>query len=659
VVQRDYCDKLQLHSGQQNKPDMKIFTVIIILGITILFFSFNERHNTTYNNLYSASLATFKQQQASLEITIADANLSSEKDKAVIRRKIANARLSLKNIDFWLRYFEPIAYKKINGPLPVEWENEVFEKFEPPYKRQGAGLTLAELYLEQGIANKDSLLHLIQKSKMATRTFEADSITSQLNVYHHFFFANRLFLLNLAAIYTTGFECPDTSNIIPELVSMLNGTRKIYDSFNETFPSTPLTKEYLDAYEQAISFVNRQPVHFSNFDHFTFIRNYVNVLFAFNQQFINNYNANSANLNDFTLNNNCPSIFNKSLYDSQNTKGIFSLIEDEKTLNEIRLIGRLLFYDPILSGNNSRSCASCHKPTQYFTDTTQKTSLQFDGQQHLARNTPTLINAVYNHLLMLDGKHISLQAQGRDVMTNATEMNSNEKELLRKVLSCNDYKNAFKKFVKFTPEEKEISLDHITSAITFYVGSFSRFAAAFDDAMNNKIEMGEEVKKGFNLFMGKGKCGTCHFVPNFNGVKPPYIGSEFEVIGTPEDTSFTAISVDKGRYLVNPASETLNAFRTGSLRNAQYTKPYMHNGVFNTLEQVIDFYDAGGGTGKKLAITNQTLSGDSLHLSPVEKKQLILFLHSLNEDIIFESPPATLPLSADKELNKRKPGGQY
>lgn len=638
---------------------MKIFSVIIIFVITILCFSFKERHNKTYNNLYETSLAAFKQQQSSLENTIAAANLSKETDIQAIRQKIAAARLQLKNIDFWLRYFEPLAYKKINGPLPIEWENEVFEKFEPPYKREGAGLTVAELYLDEKIISKDTLLLLIQKSKTAVKTFEADSITRQLNVYHHFFLANRLFLLNLAAVYTTGFECPDTNNIIPELQSMLNGTKKIYETYNQTFPATPLTKGYLDAYEKAIAFVNTQPANFSSFDHYDFIKNHVNVLFALNQEFINAYNVTSVNLNDYTLNNNNRSIFDKSLYDPQNTKGVYSLIEDEKTLSEIKHIGKLLFYDPILSGNNSRSCASCHKPTQYFTDTTQKTSFQYDNQQHLARNTPTLINSVYNHLLMLDGKHISLQAQGKDVMTNPAEMNSNEKELIKKVLSCKEYKDAFRKLLRLTPEEKEISLNHIVSAITYYDGSFSRFTAPFDDAMNNKMQIGQEVKKGFNLFMSKAQCATCHFVPNFNGVKPPYIGSEFEVIGTPEDTSFTAISIDKGRYVINPASETLNAFRTGSIRNAQYTKPYMHNGVFNTLEEVIDFYDAGGGTGKKLKITNQTLSGDSLKLSTIEKKQLITFIHSLNENIIFEPPPALLPLSADKALNKRKAGGEY
>jgi cytochrome c peroxidase len=638
---------------------MKAFTIILFTVFAIFCLSFNKKGNKSYNSLYNHSLLEFKQQQVGLENFIAHADLSSEDNIRSLRRQIEAARLKLKNIDFWLRYFEPNAYRKINGPLPVEWENEVFEKFEPPYRREGAGLSLAELSLAQTPLLKDSLIQLIKKSEEAIKTFEADSITSQLNSYSHFFLANRLFLLNLAAIYTTGFECPDTNHVIPELRSMLLGTKEIYDSYNQSFPEKPLTVEYLEQYEKTISFVEKQATVFSEFNHFDFIRDYVNPLFGMNQKFINDYNARSINYNDYTLNNDIQSIFDKSLYASQNTKGLYSMVDDEKTLREIRYIGKLLFYDPILSGNNMRSCASCHKPTEYFTDTTNGLAFQFDKQQRLPRNTPTLINSVYNHLLMLDGKHISLQAQGKDVITNPNEMNSNGKELIKKVLSCKVYKDAFKSFLKLTPEEKDITLNHIVSAITYYDGSYSRFYSPFDNAMNGKGLVSDEVIGGFNLFMSRAKCATCHFVPNFNGVKPPYIGSEFEVLGTPADTSFKELSSDKGRYMINKAPETLHAFRTGSIRNAEYTKPYMHNGVFKSLEEVIDFYDAGGGQGKKLIVDNQSLPGDSLHLTTSEKKELLAFIYSLNEDIIFEEPPVSLPASTDKALNSRKPGGEY
>ncbi len=85
----------------------------------------------------------------------------------------------------------------------------------------------------------------------------------------------------------------------------------------------------------------------------------------------------------------------------------------------------------------------------------------------------------------------------------------------------------------------------------------------------------------------------------------------------------------------------------------------MHNGVFKTLEEVIEFYDAGGGIGKKMGVENQTLSGDSLKLSAQDKRDLLAFIQSLSEEIIFEEPPVSLPVSSDKSLNYRKMGGIY
>jgi len=636
---------------------MKILLVIALLSVTVFCLSFNFQQEKQYRSLYKASLSTFREEQRELLELINSSKITGEKEKIIAA--IHKSRKSLKSVDFWLRYFEPIAYRKINGPLPVEWENEVFEKFEPPYRREGGGLTLAELYLEEENPETDTLAKLIRTSIDAIATFEADSITIELKSPDHFFLANRLFLLNLGAIYTTSYECPDTNSIIPELRHMMKEVKEIYFSFSQEYPKHSLSTEYSELFEESLRFVNSQPSQFTSFDHFSFIKNFVNPLFAMNQQLIREYGVTTRNFNDFSLNNNSNSIFSKNLYNSQNTKGIFSLIEDEELLAEIKSMGRLLFYDPILSANNARSCASCHNPNQFFTDTTQATAFKFDHRQHLSRNTPSLVNSIFNHLVMLDGKHISLQDQARDVMHNPDEMNTNEKELLKKIVSCKEYKEAFKKFLKHTPEEKEVRMDHIISAITFYYADFSNYLSPFDEAMNEEIGISNEVKNGFNLFMSKAQCATCHFVPMFNGVKPPYIGTEFEVLGVPADTSFTKLSDDKGRYLVNPAKETLNAFRTTTVRNAARTAPYMHNGVFHSLEQVIDLYDGGGGIGRNLEVPNQTLSSDSLKLTQKEKSDLIAFMHSLSENVIFDQPPVKLPASSNKSLNRRKIGGEY
>lgn len=612
-----------------------------------------------YTRGYHDKLDRFSGSENELLLTIRAQDLTTETGITLVKERIRTARLALKGIDFWLRYLEPTAYRKLNGPLAVEWETEVFEKFEKPYRREGAGLSLAELYLAEDNIVKDTLLHLIQPSLEATKIYLADSITENLNSYHHFFLANRLFLLNLAAIYTTGFECPDPDNIIPELSSMLEAVKEIYASYNLRFTAYPLNSNYLDLYNSTTAFVSKQSKNAEAFDHFLFIKDYVNPLFALNQKMIRDYQVVSNSFNDYTLNNQCNSIFDKSLYNGQNVKGIYIGIDDPKTLSEIKYIGKLLFYDPILSGNNQRSCVSCHKSTEYFTDTAVATSRHFDNRQSLARNTPSLINTVYNHLLMLDGKHFSLQSQAKDVTTNPVEMGSTEADILKKVLSCPQYNDAFKRFAKHTPGHSSISFDHIVSAITWYYSSFSNYYSPFDHAMNQHASIPKESERGFNLFMSKARCATCHFAPQFNGVKPPYISSEFEVIGVPEDSSFKKINTDHGRFTVNPAKETLHAFRTGSIRNAPFTKPYMHNGVFNTLEEVIDFYDAGGGVGKGLSIDNQTLPTDSLRLTKSEKNEILEFIKSLNEQIRFDTPPEKLPSSKNNSLNNRKVGGEY
>lgn len=638
----------------------KIITIVLFLFIICVTFSFKKTvTNNDYSNDYQTKLSIFKSRQSFLLECIEKSDLSSVKDIEKIKLQVSNTRLALKSMDLWLRYLEPISYKKINGPLPVEWETEVFEKFEKPYKREGAGLTLAALYLEEKNIEKNVLLELIRSSINATQVFNADSITDQLKEHHHFFLCNRLFLLNLAAIYTTGFECPEHEQVIPELCAMLDAVNKTYVSFNSSFEGTVLPTNYIGLYNATIEFVKKQPSDPGQFDHFTFIKDYINPLFTINQQLIKEYNVSTKSNVDYSLNKNSASIFSKNLYNGQNSKGIFLRVQDKKVLAEIEKIGKLLFYDPILSGNNLRSCASCHKPAQHFTDTLTNTSLQFDGKTFLPRNSPSLINAPYNHLILLDGKHISLQHQTKDVITNPIELGSNEQEVLKKILSCNDYKTAFKEFLKYTPAEKEITIEHVSSAITLYYGKFSKYYSPFDLAMNNNVALEEPVKKGFNVFMSKAQCATCHFAPQFNGVKPPYVGSEFEVLGVPKDTTYKELSLDKGRFGINPAAEMANAFRTGTIRNAAKTAPYMHNGVFNTLDQVIDFYDAGGGIGKGLHVPNQTLSSDSLHLSKEDKSNLLAFIRSLNEKIEFETVPEKLPVSKIKSLNKRKVSGEY
>lgn len=641
---------------------MKVFLVYIffLLSASTVVTSFatndSERQTLIY---YDNQLESLLGNARILLQKLDRLDLSKESERSQFRRILLDGRLKVKSLDFFLRYFDPVQYKKINGPLPVEWETEVFEKFERPYKRIGAGYTLALQYLDESEVSNDTLRYMLAPAVEAIQSFSADSNTRNFQSFDHFYFCNRLFLLNLAAIYTTGFDCPDDEAVIPELTYMLSNVLEIYRAYNKDFPEQSLPQRYLDLFVKTVQFCENQPPLIDSFDHFTFIRDFVSPLFSQNQELIRLYHAKSTSNNDYSLNKEARSLFSKNLYYAQNTRGVFLRVKDSAALAEIDRLGKMLFYDPLLSGNNKRSCVSCHKPMEAFTDTTTSTPIDFNNTHLLPRNAPSLLNVVPNHLIMADGKHLSLLDQTKAVIQNSNEMGSSLNDLMKKIRSCGEYDKAFKRLLKYTPAYDNVDIDHIASAITFYYGKFSDLSSSFDSAMNWLKEVTPEQRSGFNIFMGKAKCGTCHFVPLFNGVKPPYVGSEFEVLGVPEDSAYRAISDDIGRYAVNPAWETLHAFRTGTVRNSARTGPYMHNGVFSSLEQVIDFYDSGGGRGRKFDIPNQTLDSDSLHLTSVEKRELIAFMQSLTEGYSPEAPPFKLPTSSIYKLNKRKVGGEY
>jgi len=643
----------------------KIRVILLVTGIFVSLFIFSAynypgaTNGSIYSSLYSKNISDLETDFKALNAIIDLSDLSTTTGKRAVYNQLYICRKQMKETDLWTRYFEPNTYRSINGPLPIEWETEVFEKFEKPYKKEGHGLSILELALDSNVTDKKALKKMILPSIDGLQVYKADSVTKNLNTYDHFFLANRLFLLNLAAIYTTGFECPNNDSVIPELNCMVDEVRGMYDAYNTSFPQYPVKGDYLELYAKLKAFVYSQPKKINQFDHYTFIRDYINPLFALNQQYIREYKVVSSNLNDYSLNNNAISIFDKTLYTGQNTLGIYSGITDEKTLAKIREVGKLLFFDPILSGNNERSCASCHKPAECFTDTAASSAMNFEMTKRLPRNTPSLVNVVYNHLVMLDGKHISLQNQAKGVITNPDEMGGAQDDVVKKILSCKEYKDAFEALKKYTYKNKEVCFDHVISAVTFYIGSFSNFTAPFDDAMNAKKDISQQCKNGFNLFMGKAQCGTCHYIPEFNGVRPPYIESEFEVIGVPVDKNYSALSTDSGRADIYFSDEMMNAFRTNTVRNSSYTKPYMHNGIFNTMQEVLDFYNAGGGAGKGLKVKNQTLNPQQLHLTNNEMADLLTFIKSLDEDVPVELPPAHLPLSSDKKLNDRTIGGIY
>jgi len=204
-------------------------------------------------------------------------------------------------------------------------------------------------------------------------------------------------------------------------------------------------------------------------------------------------------------------------------------------------------------------------------------------------------------------------------------------EAVIKYLSADrSYQSLFAKAF-FVKTQKGISSDQVTNALASYIRSLTKLNSRFDEYMRgNEGALSKQELKGFNLFMGKAKCATCHFAPLFNGVTPPkYVESETEVLGVPVSLADSTLDPDLGYYSVIGVDSYKYAFKIPTIQNINKTAPYMHNGVYETLDEVMEFYNNGGAVGLGINLSNQTLSEESLRLTEKEKEDIIAFMESL------------------------------
>ncbi|NVK28074.1 MAG: hypothetical protein HWE14_08520 [Flavobacteriia bacterium] len=323
-------------------------------------------------------------------------------------------------------------------------------------------------------------------------------------------------------------------------------------------------------------------------------------------------------------------------------------------------LGRALFFDPILSANVERSCASCHRPEKAFTDGLKKsTAMHFEGT--VDRNAPTLVNAVLSPRYFYDLRAHKLEEQFDHVIFNPKEFNTTYADIVHRLQESEEYRNWFKSVYG---ENARINKRTVETALASYIISLRSFDSEVDKWLRGEGEVTEEVKRGYNLFMGKAVCGTCHFAPTFAGLVPPYFKDmETEVLGVPVDTAASALDPDPGRamgLMREHSSIYANSFKTLTVRNAELTGPYMHNGVFQTLDEVVDFYNRGGGSGRGLDVPNQTLPFDELKLSDEESADLVAFMEALTSLPKTAAAPSKLPaFESHPEWNNRTIGGEY
>lgn len=282
-------------------------------------------------------------------------------------------------------------------------------------------------------------------------------------------------------------------------------------------------------------------------------------------------------------------------------------------------LGRRLFFDAILSGNETQSCASCHAPQFAFTDNTP-TSDGIDGVFG-QRNSMPLFNLAwnYNERFAWDGKELSLERQAEEPVQNAIELHSNWDDVINKLQAHPEYPELFNLAFNTNTITKELT----TKAIAQFERTLISANSKFDRYSLGLTNLTPQELNGLDVFMNeeKGDCFHCHGNPN----NPLWTDNDFHNNGL--DSTFSDLGF--GAVTGNPNDN--GKFRTPSLRNLAYTAPYMHDGRFETLEEVIDHYSEGLQNSATIDPLMKKVDEGGVQLSDSDKADLIAFLLTLSD----------------------------
>ncbi|MFH2203267.1 MAG: cytochrome c peroxidase [Elusimicrobiota bacterium] len=304
-------------------------------------------------------------------------------------------------------------------------------------------------------------------------------------------------------------------------------------------------------------------------------------------------------------------------------------------------LGKLLFHDPRLSGDGYTFCATCHAPAMGWGDGSDLAQ-GYPGTLHW-RNSQTLLNAAYYSKLEWDGAWPSLEEQARGAITSNINGNADPTMIEERLAESPEYVELFKK--AFGVERP--NFESVLKALA----SFQRAVPISRHVPFDQGTLSPAARRGRRLFENKAGCIACH-----NG--PLASDQGFHATGVPRHPAFEHIALrqitlryqhvtrgvpeevyrdadtDQGLYLSTLRKEDIGRFRTPSLRELKYTAPYMHNGIFQTLAEVVDFYNEGGGE-----TPNKSPQLKPLALTAAEKDDLIAFLEALSGDEILLAPP--------------------
>ena len=594
---------------------------ILLIFICITIFSCKDKNdtvsipNTDWNatrTYYLKNITTSIDYLDSLKMV----GQRAEKSKYYFKK----ARAHFKIAEPYASYLNPEIGHRANGPALPIYKDDNGKVLKP------VGLQKIEESIYEGETSDADFNNEIYITKGLLNNLRQNIEKRELTA-QRFFIATHQQLFRIISLAISGFDTPVSHLGIEETITSIESLRWVYQNsiqhiIKEKQPN--LDSSFNTHLEEAIAFIENN-MDFETFDRYTFTRDYMNPIMR-DWVDIRKTSELWQPVNNKPFNFDAPTFFED---DSFNLSYFTPATNRKPTETQIAL-GKKLFFDQNLSANGTMACATCHKPDKAYADGLV-VPLDNEGKK-LQRNTPTLINSAYQQSFFWDGRSNTILDQVSSVFNNSKEFNSNVHEFSTDILKDSTYVKAFNDaYGKVSSNNMDV-----IKAISSYVSTLKGFSSKFDRNIRaEENTFSSEEKLGYNLFMGKALCATCHFVPLTSGVVPPFFAEhEKEVIGVPKSKNNEQLDDDLGFYWKFNEPLHYGMFKTPTIRNIELTAPYMHNGVYQTLEQVMEFYNQGGGGGMGFDLEHQTLPFDELDLNDKEIKAIIAYMKTLTDNKI-------------------------
>lgn len=592
------------------------------------------------NKEFKVQLQDLEEQGADFQ-KLVDRWQSGDVDTSQLIAAYQTLRQSFKSIGFLLEYLDKEAYDKaLNGaPLPkLEKKVADLNVLEP------RGLQVIDELIGSGLVpGLEDAAELQRQVGMLANQFQ------KFNKYLvHRRISDRQFLegsaqalVRIGTLGITGFDTPGTHLGIQDAAVVLASLKNYYAFYElemQQVKGSALWEELMFALDRAA--LKCQEARYDSFDRLDFFKNDLHPLLGIIKEvhLILDYET-IAEVSRFPLAVNEKAV---NLFDPEFLNKFYYIsVPNDSMYEKVSQLGKLLFYDPVLSSDSKMSCASCHAPERAFTDGLE-TSNSNSGLP-LKRNALTLNYSGYASAFFHDLRTKRLEDQFEHVVVSQDEFASTYPKIIAKLETSDEYKKLFED--AFPKRKRAISSNTIDYALAAYVMDLATFDNRIDRYMRNEaVKLTPSEKRGFNLFTGKANCASCHFLPLFSGLVPPqYNESEAEVLGVPQANKAPWVLDDDIGRLGNGRTQEVaqfyhSAFKTPTIRNIDLTAPYMHNGVFESLEEVMDFYNEGGGVGRGMQLQHQTLAPDPLGLTEAEITDIIHFMKALSDETTFQRP---------------------